>query len=139
MKKIILLASVCCFAYASNAAEHKVKAAPTSAITVPADWTKSKDNIWEGTLNGTRVWYKFDLTSGSVWCSVNSTNWDIVKDGMWQDKDGRWLKISNKALKWSKDSGNTYVDVPEGKWEGPNGTWYKFDKTWSLWSMGGKM
>jgi len=138
MKKLVLVASVCCFTYASNAAEHKVKTS-TAVITPIADWKKSKDGVWEGKLNGTRVWYKYDLKSTAILCSVNNTQWDIVKDGMWQDKDGRWLKITNKMLKWSTDSGNTYVDVPEGKWEGPNGTWYKFDKECGLWTMGGKM
>jgi hypothetical protein len=59
---------------------------------------------------------------------------DVVKDGMWQDKEGKWLKIvDKKMLKWSADGGKTWSDVPEWKWEGADGKWYKFDAMWNLW------
>lgn len=138
MKKLVLLAGVCCFAYASNAAKYKVNIS-TSAVATISEWAKSKDGTWEGKLDDKRVWYKLNMKDLSIWCSADGTKWDIVKDGMWQDKDGRWLKINKKMLKWSADNGKTYVDVPEWKWEGTNGTFYKLDKTWGLWSMDGKI
>jgi len=59
---------------------------------------------------------------------------EMVKDGMWQDKDGKWLKIVDKDLKWSADGGKTWSQVPDWKWEGHDGVWNKFDKDWSLWT-----
>jgi hypothetical protein len=52
---------------------------------------------------------------------------------MWQDKDGKWLKINNKMLVWSADGGKTWGDVPEWKWQASDGKWYKFDMDWTLW------
>jgi len=52
---------------------------------------------------------------------------------MWQDKEGKWLKIGDKKLWWSKD-GKEWGEVPEWKWEGHDGVWNKFDKDWSLWT-----
>ncbi|MDQ3047902.1 MAG: hypothetical protein M3R27_10170 [Bacteroidota bacterium] len=139
MKKLVLLASVFCFAYTANAAE-PIDKDVNSEITVTSEWTKAKDGTWEGKHDGKTVWYKLNAKDASVWWSTDGKKWDAVKDGMWQDKEGKWLKIVDaKMLKWSADGGKTWADVPEWKWEGSNGTWYKFDKDWTLWSMGGKM
>jgi hypothetical protein len=81
-----------------------------------------------------KTWYKLNPKDASVWMSTDGKKWDAVKDGMWQDKEGKWLKIvDKKMLKWSADGGKTWSDVPEWKWEGADGKWYKFDAMWNLW------
>ena len=138
MKKIVLLASIACFTFATANANTPVKS-PTS-IAIASEWMKAKDGTWDGMHDGKKVWYKLNMKDASLWWSMDGKKWEAVKDGMWQDKDGKWLKIVDKTmLKWSADGGKTWSDVPEWKWEGNSGTWYKFDKEWSLWSMGGKM
>lgn len=136
MKKIVLLASVFCFAIAAKAATPSVSAA-TAVVITKADWAKAKDGTWEGMHDGKKTWYKLNTKDASLWWSMDGKKWEAVKDGMWQDKDGKWLKIDMKVLKWSADGGKTWAEVPEWKWEGSNGMWYKFDKDWTLWSMEG--
>ncbi|MDF2436093.1 MAG: hypothetical protein K0Q95_469 [Bacteroidota bacterium] len=137
MKKMILLAGFACFTFVNVNAETKTSI--TKVITVSDEWMKSKEGTWDGMHDGKKVWYKLDMKDASLWWSMDGKKWEAVKDGMWQDKDGKWLKIVDaKMLKWSADGGKTWSDVPEWKWEAPSGTWYKFDKDWSLWMMGHK-
>lgn len=101
-----------------------------SSINEPM-WKKSEAGTWMG-LN--KIWYKLNPKDASVWMSKDGKKWDAVKGGMWQDKEGKWLKIVDKTLKWSADGGKTWGDVPEWKWEGGDGKWYKFDSAWNLWT-----
>lgn len=91
---------------------------------------KSETGTWMG---ANKTWYKLNPKDASVWMSKDGKKWDTVKDGMWQDKDGKWLKIVENDLKWSADGGKTWAGVPEWKWQGADGKWYKFDKDWNLW------
>ena len=136
MKKIALLASIACFTFATANATTPVKT--STLITIASEWMKSTEGTWDGMHDGKKVWYKLNMKDASLWWSMDGKKWDAVKDGMWQDKDGKWLKIvDTKMLKWSANGGKTWSDVPEWKWEGNSGTWYKFDKDWSLWTMAG--
>lgn len=137
MKKIVLMATAIFIGYVANATESTITMKPS--IVVVSDWMKSKDGTWEGIHEGKTVWYKLNPKDASLWWSTDGKKWEAVKDGMWQDKEGKWLKIDHKDLKWSADGGKTWSGVPEWQWEGPNGTWYKFDKDWSLWTKSGKM
>jgi hypothetical protein len=137
MKKLILMAGIFCFATAAKSATTNVITGTHLEIIVE-DWMKAKEGTWEGTHENKKVWYKLNTKDASLWWSMDGKKWEAVKDGMWQDKEGKWLKIDSKMLKWSADGGKTWVEVPEWKWEGSNGMWYKFDKDWSLWSMSGK-
>jgi hypothetical protein len=137
MKKLVLLAGIVCFAFTSNATISKVKI--SKVVVTAADWMKSKDGTWQAMKGGKTVWYKLNAKDASIWMSMDGKKWDAVKDGMWQDKDGKWLKIDMEMLKWSADGGKTWSEVPEWKWSGSDGVWNKFDKDWSLWTMGGKM
>ena len=104
-----------------------------SAIVVAGgDFMKSTTGTWAG-MDG-KTWYKLNTKDASVWTSTDGKNWTASKDGMWQDKDGKWLKIVSKSLKWSADGGKTWSDVPEWKWQGGDGVWNKFDKDWNLWT-----
>lgn len=101
----------------------------TVSINEPT-WKKSETGTWMG---ANKTWYKLNPKDASVWMSKDGKKWDAVKDGMWQDKEGKWLKIVDKDLKWSADGGKTWSQVPEWKWQGADGKWYKFDASWSLW------
>jgi hypothetical protein len=101
----------------------------TTVINEPM-WKKSETGTWMG---ANKTWYKLNPKDASVWMSKDGKKWDAVKDGMWQDKEGKWLKIVDKDLKWSADGGKTWSQVPEWKWEGADGKWYKFDASWNLW------
>lgn len=101
----------------------------TTTINEPM-WKKSETGTWMG---ANKTWYKLNPKDASVWMSKDGKKWDAVKDGMWQDKEGKWLKIVDKDLKWSADGGKTWSQVPEWKWEGADGKWYKFDASWNLW------
>lgn len=85
-------------------------------------------------MKGKSYWYKLDKSAKLWWSADGGKNWVAVKDGMWADKDGKWMKISENKLWWSADMGKKWSEVPEWKWEGPKGEWYKFDKDWSLWT-----
>lgn len=87
-----------------------------------------------GMKDGKSYWYKLDKNAKLWWSADGGKNWAEVKDGMWADKDGKWLKIGNNKLWWSADMGKNWSEVPEWKWEGPKGEWYKFDKDWTLWT-----
>lgn len=106
---------------------------PTTTVSVTADFMKSKDGTWAGMMNGKMYWYKLDAKA-KLWWSMDGKKWSEVKEGMWADKEGRWLKIGDNKLWWSADMGKNWSEVPEWKWEGPKGEWYKFDSNWSLWT-----
>ncbi len=97
MKKLVLLASIVCFAFTANATISKVKI--SKVLVTATDWMKSKDGTWQEMKGGKTVWYKLNAKDARVWMSMDGKKWDAVKDGMWQDKDGKWLKIDMKMLK----------------------------------------
>jgi hypothetical protein len=128
MKKLILIGALL---IAGTGLEAKTNV--YECLTVKAGeptWEKSKEGTW---LGSNKTWYKLNTKDASVWWSKDGKKWEAVKDGMWQDKEGKWLKIGDMKLWWSKD-GKEWGEVPEWKWEGANGTWNKFDKDWSLWT-----
>jgi hypothetical protein len=135
MKKLVLFAGLFVFAGAVSATESRNT---NMNITVASEWHKSAEGTWEGMHDGKKVWYKLNSKDATLWWSTDGKKWDAVKDGMWQDKDGKWLKIDAKMLKWSADGGKTWAEVPEWKWQGTDGKWYKFDKDWTLWVNEGK-
>lgn len=137
MKKLILCAGIAMFAFtASQAAAISTNVAHKTVITAD-DWMKSKDGTFTGMHDGKKVWYKVNSKDASLWWSTDGKKWEAVKDGMWADKDGKWLKISDKKLMWSADMGKTWSEVPDWTWQDADGTWCKFDKDWTLWTKSG--
>src|SRR5579864_7994164 len=73
-----------------------------STITDPK-WEKSKDGTWMG---ANKNWHKLNTKDASVWMSTDAgKTFNAVKDGRWQDKDGKWMMIKDKKLVWSADQG----------------------------------
>src|ERR1700741_1105710 len=99
MKKVILLAAAL-FVAAINV---EIKATTISSVNTTIGepkWEKSSAGTWMG---ANKTWYKVNPKDASIWWSKDGKKWDAVKDGMWQDKEGKWLKIGDKKLWWSKD------------------------------------
>lgn len=132
MKKILLSAGVCWFAYATHASESPVNFKTITSIIVSMDWVKTPTGTWEGVRDGKKLFYKINATDGSLWSSADNQKWEAVKEGLWQDKNGKWLKLEANELKSSPD-GKTWSVVLDSQWESANGTWYKFDKDLILW------
>lgn len=128
MKKLILAAALLSLGLGMEA--KTLSNETTSSIFSEPKWMKSESGTWMG---ANKTWYKLNPKDASVWMSTDGKKWDMVKDGMWQDHDGKWLKIVDKDLKWSADGGKTWSSVPEWKWQGTDGKWNKFDKEWNLW------
>ena len=104
---------------------------PLSVHTPAVSWVKATTGTWPGMKDGKTYWYKLDKKAG-LWWSTDGKQWTAVKDGLWADKEGKWLKIHQGKLDWSTD-GQQWSEVPDWKWEGSDGKWYKFDAKWSLW------
>lgn len=129
MKKLMLAAALLSFGLAVNAKSSSNEGQLKTVFNDPT-WEKSETGAWMGAK---KTWYKLNPKDASIWMSMDGKKWDVVKDGMWQDKEGKWLKIVDKDLKWSADGGKTWSTVPEWKWEGGDGKWYKFDASWNVW------
>lgn len=128
MKTLFLAAALLSLGLSTNA-----NTIPTTSIvktTNDPKWVKSEAGTWMG---ANKTWYKLNPKDASIWWSKDGKKWEMVKDGMWQDKEGKWLKIGDKKLWWSKD-GKEWAEVPEWKWEGADGKWNKFDSSWNLWT-----
>lgn len=128
MKKLILAAALFSLGLGMEA-----KIIAPKVVTVNFNdpkWMKSEAGTWMG---ANKTWYKLNTKDATIWMSTDGKKWEAAKDGMWQDKDGKWLKIVDMDLKWSADGGKTWATIPEWKWQGADGKWYKFDKDWSLW------
>ena len=138
MKKITLSLCVFCFAYTANSSEAPVNFKTISSIIESMDWVKTPTGTWEGQYNGKKLFYKINATDGTLWSSPDNQKWEAVKEGLWQDKNGKSLKLENNELKSSVD-GKTWAVVLDSQWEGANGIWYKFDKDLILWAKGSKM
>lgn len=91
---------------------------------------KSLDAVWMGTNNN---WYKLNTTDNSIWWSTDGNVWNTVNDAMWQDFEGKWLKVAEQKLWWSAD-GKAWAQTPEWQWQDVNGVWNKFDQEWNLWT-----
>lgn len=137
MKKIILLASGLCFTFVVNAS-HPCSAdgllsETKSIVSVSVvEWIKTENGTWEGTHLGKKLFYKINATDGSLWSSADNRKWETVKEGTWEDKSGKLLKLDGKELK-SSTNGTDWALVIDSQWEGSNGIWYKFDPELVLW------
>ncbi len=106
----------------------------TKTMMHESEWMSSSGGTWTGNSEGKKVWYKLDVKDASLWWSADGKKWEAVKNGIWQDKSGKWLKIADKKLVWSADGGKTWSEVPEWTWEDADGNWQKFDSSWMLWT-----
>ena len=126
--KTTIMCIALAFACVANATETSL---PCSYVNYgDPKFKKSESGTWMGANN---TWYKLNPDNASLWMSKDGQKWEQSKDGMWQDKEGKWLKIVDKDLKWSADGGKSWSSVPDWKWMGHDGKWYKFDKKWMLW------
>jgi len=128
MKKLILVAALFTLALGMEA-----KMRVPELLTVKFNdlkWMKSETGNWMGS---NKTWYKLNTQDATIWMSTDRKKWDLCKDGIWQDKDGKWLQIVDMDLKWSADDGKTWTTVPEWTWQGADGKWYKFEKDWNVW------
>lgn len=139
MKKLIICAAIAALGITGLSAETLHTSVPGVFITMENDWMKSPDGTWTGMHDGKKTWYKLNTKDASLWWSMDGKKWEMVSDGMWQDKEGKWLKISEKKLVWSADGGKTWSEVPDWTWEDADGNWCKFDKDWTLWMKKGGM
>jgi hypothetical protein len=138
MKKLFLFAGIAVLGFTTTQAVAVNKTADKNYILLgEGDWMKSTDGTWTGMNDAKKVWYKLNMKDASVWWSTDGKTWEAVQTGMWQDKDGKWLKIVDKKLMWSTDGGKTWVEVPDWTWQDASGNWCKFDKDWSLWMKKG--
>lgn len=132
MKRIMYVAAVCLLLLAASSSFSGVVPANIHPYTgITGTWKKSPEGTWPGMKDGNTYWYKLDKNA-RLWWSTDGKQWEAMKDGVWMDKDGKWLKIHHKKLVWSAD-GKTWSEVPEWKWQGSDGKWYKFDHKWMLW------
>jgi opacity protein-like surface antigen len=139
MKKLIAcVGAAALLMTAAHAANVNYFAADLSSVTIgESEWMKSESQTWTGMHNSVKTWYKVNTKDASIWWSTDGKAWEMVKDGMWQDKEGKWLKISESKLMWSADGGKTWVEVPDWTWQDADGMWCKFDKDWTLWTKKG--
>ncbi|WP_126245506.1 hypothetical protein [Chitinophaga rhizosphaerae] len=105
---------------------------PPAPASHNVNWVKSKSGSWAANREGKSFWYRLDRNA-RIWWSPDGHEWAEVTDGMWADKQDRWLKIGEGKLWWTADAGKNFEEVPEWKWQGPRGEWYKFDAKWTLW------
>ncbi len=134
MKKKIIVLSLMAFGFLTITPAIANNEPGTTTVISLADWKKSKTGTWAGKKDGKTYWYKLDKEA-KLWWSADGKKWAAVENGMWADKDNKWLKINNGKLVWTTD-GNNWAEVPEWKWEGSDGKWYKFDDKWTLWVNG---
>ena len=88
MKKLLYFAVALMLATSVSTAQSDAKVAIKSSGE--PSWLKSTTNVWEGVRN---TWYKLNASDASLLTSTDNKTWTASKDGMWQDKDGKWLKI----------------------------------------------
>ena len=134
MKKVFFKLGAAALIFTANAvfAGNLTPENNSAVVIMGGDFMKSTTGTW-ASMDG-KTWYKLNTKDASLWTSTDGKTWTASKDGMWQDKDGKWLKIVDKDLKWSADGGKTWSKVPDWKWQGGDGVWNKFDKDWNLWT-----
>lgn len=98
------------------------------------NWQKSNSPTWKGSSNGKA--YTYRMEKSSLQRSTDGKTWETVKDGVWTDNDGRWMRMYDNSVIWSDDQGKTWNDVINGQWQGTGNTWYRFDRDGNLWSTG---
>ncbi len=128
MRKLILLASLACFAVVSTSTV--ASAQKGKVVSSVAEWTKSTTGTWKGADN---FFYKLNLADVTIWSAPDGNQWSKVDGGTWKDKSGKMIKIADGKLMWSADNGLAWREVPEWTWVGTDGVSYKFDKDWTLW------
>ena len=141
MKKLVLFAGVMCFTCVVNATTPSLSYTGTVADKIPkrlmaisaVEWIKTANGTWEGTHLGKKLFYKINATDGSLWSSADNQKWETVKEGTWEDKNGKLLKLEGNELKSSTNNGGDWVLVIDSQWEASNGIWYKFDPELILW------
>ena len=116
----------------ASVSDETVISASNHVLPLTDEWLKSKDGMWPGMMKGKTYWYKLDKNA-KLWWSTDGSKWTEDNKQMWEDKNGKWIKVGNGKLVWSTDMGKTWNEVPEWKWEGSDGKWYEFDKQWTLW------
>lgn len=131
MKKPLLIVSAVMLLLAAGRKAITARS-PHPLYTQELSWSKSKTGVWLGMADNKLHWYKLDK-SARLWASADGKEWQEVTEGLWQDKEGRQLKIGEGRLWWTSDEGKNFMEVPEWKWKGPKGEWYKFDAKWTLW------
>lgn len=117
MKKFMLL-----FALASFAV--------TASAQTPGklNWVKSTTGTWIGAEN---YYYKVNKTTKVVTVSKDNVTYAEAPNQTWQDKDGKFYKITeNKLMK--SDIGKIWSECPDWTWQGVDSKWYKFDATFNL-------
>lgn len=134
MKKLFVLAALAIAMLSLNVFTSQ-RAEARNLIVKGSGWKKSDAGTWPSMDN--KTWYKLNTKDASLWMSTDGKTWAAASTGMWQDKDGKWLKIVDMKLKWSADNGATWSDVPDWTWQGGDGNWYKFDSSWNLWMKKG--
>jgi hypothetical protein len=105
---------------------------------MPAEsfWVRSETGVWLGNYD---TWYKIDQATearllNAIKLSRNKRKWKSSTNVAWQDKQGRWLTISNNRLLWTEDNKH-WTEVPAKAWQGIDGKWYRFDANWELWEV----
>jgi hypothetical protein len=127
-KKLILLASLACFAVVSTSSV--ASAQKTGPISSIMEWTKSTTGTWMGKDN---FHFKLVTDGMTIWSAPDGNQWSKVTDGTWTEKSGKMIKIADGKLMWSADQGLAWREVPQWTWVGSDGKSYKFDTTWTLW------
>ncbi len=126
MKSLILAASLTCFAFASTTSY----ANNSTTLVVKADvWEKSTSGTFIGLDMNT---YKVNPKDASLWKSTDGKNFTKVENGQWQEKSGKWVRITGGKVMWSADQGQNWRGLPDWSWQGGDGTWYKLDASWNL-------
>ncbi|MBC7450673.1 MAG: hypothetical protein H7259_04220 [Cytophagales bacterium] len=128
MKTIFLTTAitiVLCTMYQTADANAPIRFIPRDTIIqISEEWLPDPDGAWVGVDNSM---YKFDSKKELYW-SKNGKKWSLVKTGMWQDINAKWMKIDKDELMWSAD-GKEWERVADHKWQGHDGNWYMFDKS----------
>src|SRR5215207_7553308 len=101
MKKSIIALAAICMMLGVNAKSPAVSASKLTPASVNSGWVKSKEGTWAGMKDGKSYWYKLDKSAKLWWSADGGKKWAAVADGMWADKDGKWLKIVKNNLMWT--------------------------------------
>lgn len=132
MKKIIFISSLLILIITFNAYTQTSLSPTMAAEKNDHKWRKDPDGAWKGQKEDKTYWYKLDDKKRVTW-SEDGKKFENAGNGMWADKAGRLLMVSDGRLVWTLDEGKTWVNAPDWKWQGSDGKWYKFDKDWTLW------
>lgn len=128
MKKLLLLASLAFLAVTTTSTTASAQAG--KFVKAASPYEKSTTGTWIGI---DRLYYKLNAADKTVWSSVDgTTGWNQIKSGIWNDKNGKWIKVEGTKLIWSADQGINWRDLPEGTWEAGDGKFHRFNASWQL-------